>query len=102
MRHTTKIMLALGLAAGVGLSMSSNDTARAQGVYARMPGTHVVIRHRRGYEAMASADTCAGGWLYRRHVGRGPWLCDPTTPGVIGTCQPGTTMIEGLCRPTVR
>jgi hypothetical protein len=95
-------MIALGLAAGVGgLTLSWNDTAKAEGVYMQTPGTHVVIRHRRGYEAMASADTCpAGGWLYRPHIGRGPWLCDPTPS--VGTCLPGTTMIEGLCRAGVR
>jgi hypothetical protein len=105
MRSATKVMLALGLAAGVcGLTLSGNETAKAQGVYVDTPGAHVGVGHRhhrayrRGYQALASANECGpGAWRYRPVAGRGAWHCDPTPS--IGICRPGFAVVDGLCRP---
>lgn len=106
MRNATKIVLALGLAAGiVSLTPLGSDTAKAQGVSVDRPGTHVGVKHRhhradrRGYETLASANNCGpGAWFYRQVAGKGPRLCDPNP--IYGICSEGFMVVDGLCRPS--
>src|SRR5689334_723932 len=96
MRTTTKIMFALGLAAGAAtLALPGAGTARAQGFYIDAPGVHVGVgeRHHHRY--------------YRRyHPGYDAYAADPGHPYGYGVdygdprCgRPNFTIQDGVCKP---
>jgi hypothetical protein len=101
MRTTTKLFLALGLAAGAAtLTLPGMNTAKAQGLYVDAPGVHVGVghRHHRYYRDYDYRDYRYGRGHRAYGYDRGYPYGSRHNYGSAG-CPFNYTVQDGVCKP---